>query len=336
MLLPEPTGALSAQVIDALRAPATTGSFPSGPSSYDGDCLHDADFQLALWVLYELHYRGFDDCDEEWEWHPGAFACRAVLERVFVDALRAAGPVPETSPDAPLHERIEALVEAVPGADLARFMQREATLEQYREYLKIKSVYHLKESDPQSFVLARLRGVPKVRLAELQYDEYGSGRPDRLHQTLFARTLVEAGLDDTYGVYLQHAPATTLAVNNATSLFALHRRFRGAAMGHLAAFESTSSIPCRRIAQGMRRIGLSERAAEYFDEHVEADAVHEQLALRDICGVLGDDEPELVADILFGAFVCCHLEALDGAGLVTAWREGRSALRDAADLVGAA
>jgi pyrroloquinoline quinone (PQQ) biosynthesis protein C len=333
--LPEPTGALSGQVIDALRRPAASGSFPAGPSSYEGDCLADADFQLALWVLYELHYQGFEDCDEAWEWHPGAVAHRADLESVFLAALRSV-PVPTTSPDTPTHERIEQVVEAVPGADMARYMQREATLEQYREYLKIKSVYHHKESDPQSFVLARLRGVPKVRLAELQYDEYGAGRPDRHHQTLFARTLVEAGLDDTYGVYLHHAPAPTLAVNNAMSLFGLHRRFRGAAMGHLAAFESTSSIPCRRVAQGIRRIGLSEAAADYFDEHIEADAVHEQLALRDICGTMAEEEPALVDDILFGAFVCCHLEALEGERLVGAWREGRSALRDAGDLVGAA
>ncbi len=336
MRLPEPTGPVSRQVVDALRAPAAEGSFPAPPASYDGDCLHDADFQLALWTLYELHYQGFEDADDAWEWHPGVLGHRAALEAVFVAALRATGPVPPTNPDAPLHERLEELVEAVPGADLARFMQREATLEQYREYLKIKSVYHLKESDPHSFVLARLRGVPKVRLAELQYDEYGAGKPDRHHQTLFARTLVEAGLDDTYGSYLHHAPALTLAVNNAMSLFALHRRFRGAAMGHLAAFESTSSIPCRRVAQGIRRIGLSEAAADYFDEHIEADAVHEQLALRDICGTMAADDPGLADDILFGAFICCHLEALEGARLVGAWREGRSALRDADDLVGAA
>jgi pyrroloquinoline quinone (PQQ) biosynthesis protein C len=334
--LPEPTGALSSLVIDALKSPAAAGSFPPGPSAYDGDCLDDADFQLALWVLYELHYQGFEDCDEEWEWHPASVACLRGLETVFLDALRAAGPVPTTCPEAPMHERIESLVAAVPGADMARYMQREATLEQYREYLKIKSVYHLKESDPHSFVLARLRGVPKVRLAELQYDEYGAGKPDRHHQTLFARTLVEAGLDDTYGVYLQHAPAPTLAVNNAMSLFGLHRRLRGAAMGHLAAFESTSSIPCRRVAQGIRRIGLSEAAADYFDEHIEADAVHEQLALREICGTMAAEEPALVDDILFGAFICCHLEAREGARLVGAWREGRSALRDADDLVGAA
>jgi hypothetical protein len=51
---------------------------------------------------------------------------------------------------------------------------------------------------------------------------------------------------------------------------------------------------------------------------------------------MAKEDPALVDDILFGAFICCHLEALDGATLVSGWREGRSALRDADALVGAA
>jgi hypothetical protein len=243
--------------------------------------------------------------------------------------------VPETDPSAPLPERLEQLVEAAPSAGLSRYMQREATAAEFGEYLQAKSVYHLKESDPQSFVLARLRGLPKVRLAELQYDEYGGGRPDRLHQALFATALRTAGLDDSYGAYLHLAPATTLAVNNAMSLFALHRRHRAAAMGHLAAFESTSSIPCRRVAQGIRRVGLGEGAADYFEEHIEADAVHEQIAVREICGSLVEEDPALAQDVLFGAWVCCYLEYLDGAHLIDRWGHGESALRSA-QLEGAA
>jgi pyrroloquinoline quinone (PQQ) biosynthesis protein C len=325
--LPDPSGPLSREVLAALGGPADAGTFPVPPLTFDGDVLNDHDFQLALWVLYELHYRGFEDCDEDWEWHPEAVRYLRALEEKFLEELRGIGPMPATAEDAPVHERLEALVEAAPGAELARFMQREASPEQVEEYLKVKSVYHLKESDPHSFVLPRLSGTSKVRLMELQYDEYGAGRPDRLHQTLFARTLVSAGLDDTYGAYLDLAPATTLAVNNAMSLFTLHRRHRGAAMGHLAAFESTSSIPCRRVAQGLRRIGLPDAAADYFDEHVEADAVHEQIALREICGEIAEDDPRLVEDILFGAWICLYLEFLDGSHLLEAWSSGGSALR---------
>ena len=28
------------------------------------------DTQLALWTIYELSYRGFDDVDDRLEWHP--------------------------------------------------------------------------------------------------------------------------------------------------------------------------------------------------------------------------------------------------------------------------
>ncbi|CAA9366577.1 MAG: hypothetical protein AVDCRST_MAG36-3136 [uncultured Nocardioidaceae bacterium] len=327
MLLPDPRGPLSAEVIEALAVPAAQGSFPPPPADLPVDVLHDDDVQLALWVLYELHYEGFSGVDGAWEWDSRAVAYLARLEADFLTALQDMAPVPDTDAAAPLHERIEALTEAAPNAGVSRYMQRDATAEQFREYLVVKSVYHLKESDPQSFVLPRLRGLPKVRLAELQYDEYGGGRPDRHHQTLFAGTLRAAGLDDTYGVYLDLVPGITLAVNNAMSMFGLHRRHRGSAMGHLAAFEATSSIPCRRIAQGVRRIGFPEAAADYFDEHVEADAIHEQLAMREICGVMAEEDPSLADSILLGSWVCCYLDYLDGLELVGRWSAGESVLR---------
>jgi pyrroloquinoline quinone (PQQ) biosynthesis protein C len=189
-----------------------------------------------------------------------------------------------------------------------------------------RSIYHLKESDPHAFGIPRLDGAPKVALAELQYDEFGGGRPDRLHSTLFARALEGAGLDPAYGAYVDVVPAPTLAVNNVMSLFALHRRLRGALMGHLAAFESTSSLPCKRYSGGAARLGFDARVTDYFDEHVEADAVHEQLATRDICQQLVDQEPDLHRDVLVGAAACLNLEARSGQLMLDAWEQGGSAL----------
>ncbi len=81
----------------------------------------------------------------------------------------------------------------------------------------------------------------------------------------------------------------------------LNHRLRGAALGHLCAFESTSSVPCRRIAAGIERVGLPEATAAYFHEHVEADAAHEQIVLRDICGNFVESEPDPTRR---GAFRC--------------------------------
>ena len=92
-------------------------------------------------------------------------------------------------------------------------------------------------------------------------------------------------------------------------------------MGHLAAFESTSSMPSRRMAQGLDRLGFPAEMVGYYTEHVEADAVHEQVALRDVCVALLRVEPALEPDVWFGAWACLDLEdrvarrVLDGWGV---------------------
>jgi len=113
-----------------------------------------------------------------------------------------------------------------------------------------------------------------------------------------------------------------LEQNNAMSLFGLHRRLRGAALGHLAAFEATSSLPSRRMAQGLERLGFPDEIIAYYTEHVEADAVHEQLAVRTICGGLLAEEPELEADVWFGAFTCLDLEDRFARSMLERWDAG--------------
>jgi hypothetical protein len=115
---------------------------------------------------------------------------------------------------------------------------------------------------------------------------------------------------------------------NLMSLCGLHRRLRGALVGHLALFEMSSSIPNRRYARGLRRLGFdSEAATAFFDEHVEADAVHENLAAVDLAGGLARQEPELAGQILWGARAMLALDDRWARHLMGAWEAGRSSLR---------
>ena len=328
MQLPRPRGPVSERVFAEMVTPDPK-AVSLEPFSLADDVLADDDAQISLWALYELSFRGFDDVDPDHEWSPGLLTTRRVLEEAFEAALRdlTEDAVERASQEhGRTAEQVLAVIEDVDDPRLARYLQREATEEQYREFLAHRSIYHLKESDPHAFAIPRLDGAPKVALAELQYDEFGGGRPDRLHSALFARALEGAGLDPAYGAYVDAVPAPTLAVNNAMSLFALHRGRRGALMGHLAAFESTSSLPCRRYSAGAERLGFDSRVTDYFEEHVEADAVHEQLATRSICQRLVDQEPDLHRDVLVGAAACLRLEALSGQWMIDAWRQGASAL----------
>ena len=330
MRLPRPRGPLSALTATSLLSAVgmSTDRFTDQLDRLAPSCdvLADEDFQLSLWMLYELHYRGFDDVDPDLEWEPRILACRRLLERRFEQELRfrteASVRKARLQDGAELADQLGWLVEHMEGPRLAPYIQREATREQLLEFLAVRSVHHLKESDPHSFVLPRLDGGAKVALAELQYDEYGAGRVSRLHQRLYGDALEAAGLDRTYGAYVEHAPGSTLAQNNVMSLLCLHQRNRGAALGHLAAFESTSSAPCRKIVAGIERLGFPDAVAAYFVEHVEADAVHEQLAVRDLCGRLVAAEPSLHDDVLFGAACCLYLDALAATHLLDGWRAG--------------
>jgi hypothetical protein len=336
MKRPCPRGPLSSALLDVLgTAPAGAAGLPAlaeaagSALALTEDIFHDEDVQLALFCLYELHYTGFDGVDDGWEWHPDLIAVRAGLERRYEAELRRRVRVPEL-PE-PTAKAVAGVLFALTGDDdgpsVSRFVAASATREQLHEFLVHRSIYQLKEADPHSWAIPRLTGRAKAALVEIQADEYGGGRVHRMHSALFARTLRGVGLDDSYGAYVEHIPAITLAALNMMSLFGLNRRLRGALTGHLAAFEMTSSIPNRFYARGVRRLGYGDDVALYFDEHVEADAVHEQIAGRDLAGGLAETSPELVADIVFGTAACLAVDAMVGEHQLAAWQAGASSLR---------
>jgi hypothetical protein len=311
MLIPQARGALSSALFEAMRTGAD--DLPAGLTAESDD-----DAQIALWALYELHYRGFEEVSDDLEWHPGLLGLRRDLERDFEARLRESCDVevPDGAFDA---EAFFEMVAADDGPSTAAYVHRHAGREQVLELLRQRSIYHLKESDPTAWVVPRLPVETKAALMELQYDEYGCGDPNRLHAHLFASGLEASGLDAAYGAYVDEVPVEVLEQNNAMSLFGLHRRHRAAALGHLAAFEATSSIPSRRMAQGLARLGFAQELVGYYEEHIAADAVHEQLAVRTICGSLLRQEPDLLPDVYFGAFTCLDLEARFARRLLSSW-----------------
>ena len=305
------------------------------PERIRDEVLGDDDLQMALYLCYELHYAQLDGVDERLEWSPQVLSFRAALEERFEAALRElvdAGRRDEPDPDVravtSVGTELQRLVREDDGPPLSRYFETSATVEQMLEHVVHRSAYQLKEADPHSWAIPRLTGSVKAALIEIQADEYGGGRVDRMHSTLFADTMRGLGLDDRYGAYLDRLPGVTLATVNLVSWLGLHRRLRAALTGHLAVFEMTSSVPNRRYANGLRRAGFGPDVTGFYDEHVEADAVHETIAAWDLADGLAVSNPELAADVLFGARALLALEARWGTHLLQAWgREESSLLR---------
>jgi hypothetical protein len=331
MLLPAPRGPLTTGLIRALRGDDPRLLPEPAPVP---DPVADDDLQLALWICFELHYRGFTDVAEHWEWQPELIAFRGALEAQLLDALRREVSVP--AGDGPVAERLRDLVDVDDSPQLSRQLQQRAGREQFAEFAVHRSIYQLKEADPHTWAIPRLAGRAKSALVEIQVDEYGDGEPARMHSELYRRLLRGLRLDDTYGAYVDAVPGITLAIGNVMSLFGLRRALRGALVGHLAAYEMTSSEPCRRYAKGLRRLGADDPTCAFFDVHVTADALHEQLAAHDLCGGLAEAEPDLTEDIVFGAAACLYVDNRFAEHVLDRWHNGRSSLRSKSDVAPAA
>lgn len=324
--LPPARGPWSGELFSALRERDPGEELEIHELAVPEDPIEDDDLQLALYVCYELHYSGVREVDERWEWSPALLRFRAAAEALFDQAVDALVPEPAGEALLDVGSELQRVVATAPGPPLSRHLEVRGTDAQIREHVIHRSAYQLKEADPHSWAIPRLNGLPKAALLEIQFDEYGGTRPERMHSTLFAKTMAGLGLDPSNGAYLEALPGVTLATVNLLSGFGLHRRRRGALVGHLAIFEMTSSIPNRRYGNALRRLGFGPEVTDFYDEHVEADAVHESIAAWDLAGGLARSEPALAADILRGAAALLALEERWARHLLSCWAAGRSSL----------
>lgn len=104
-------------------------------------------------------------------------------------------------------------------------------------------------------------------------------------------------LDAAHGAYVSRLPATSLAAVNTATMFGLHRRDRGALAGHLAFSHLRSPSLGAAVGPG-----------------------------RELVASLLATEPELAADVVFGARAGASLARLVAEEVFGAWSAGTSSL----------
>jgi hypothetical protein len=329
--LPAARGPLTDRLFEAWQGGGDPGS-PDHLVDEVDDPVTDEDLQLALYCCHELSYRGFAEVRDTVEALGSTDRWRRALNRRVEVHLRAVTADERRDPRTYLTD----LAADRTGPSLSTFLLGARRREWFEEFLIHRSAYQLKEADPHSWAIPRLSGVPKAALVEIQADEYGQGVPGASHAELFADTLRAAGLDATYGAYLERLPAVTLATTNLISLLGSERRLTPALVGHLALFEMTSVDPMSRYAHLCDLLDLGADARRFYDVHVEADVHHGALALDKLVGGLVEQDASTASEITFGAAALSHVEGAFAGHLKACWRQGRSALRSADTSVGAA
>lgn len=324
--LPPARGPLSAAVINHLAQKRGLPD-PDRLLACVLEPLTDDDLHLALWCCYEMHHHGFEGVDDALEWDPDLLAFRSRLERAFETALRAEVHAETLPLDPAIALRI---ISEWASPPLAATIESSGTIAQLREFAIHRSAYQLKEADAHTFALPRLRGPGRAAMIEIQADEYGSGRRGEAHSELFADAMCELGLSSEFGHFVDRLPGATLATDNLVEMFALHRRLRGALIGHLALFEITSVTPMSHYLSAARRLGGLPAVERFYEVHVEADAHHGHIAMAQMVAGFVADEPHLAAEMVFGAAALSRVESRFARHLLTSWNEDRSSLLEPA------
>lgn len=329
---------LDIEVPSGIQLPPSRGPWSDAViASLRGDQLvtprTDADLEdlhLALYLAYLPRLRQVRGAPVEVEWDPDLLDLTGRLEAQAATDLAETMGVQEhqDQPDEPIAHRLKKLVGAWDAASppLSTYLEQTADRAGFCDFLVHRSTYHLIEADPHSFALPRLVGRAKAAMVEIQADEYGAGRPDLMHQQLFADMMRSVGLQPDLSDSLAQVPGTTLAVTNTMMRFATHRSTSAETIGHLCALEMTSTEPNARYARGLRRVFGPSADSAFFEIHVTADAAHEQVAMSDMAGGAVADDPSLAEPILAGAKACLAIEARASGAILDALEAGRSAL----------
>ena len=191
----------------AAPCPPRRSRRPSG-SLASGTCaLTDEDLQLSLAVCYELHYRGFDGVSEDWEWEPALLAAARRPRAAAPRRAARTSSAPCRRPRSRSTGSWPTLIAADDGPSLSSYMAKQGTLEQWREYLTLRSVYHLQGGRP-----AHVRhpppvaGGPRRRWSRSRPTSTAAAARERMHSELFAGLMRDLGLDAAYGAPVERGP----------------------------------------------------------------------------------------------------------------------------------
>jgi Iron-containing redox enzyme len=333
--LPQARGPVSAALLDALRRRPWEARLGDALwwNGAIADAAADDDLQLALFCVYELHYRGLDGVAEDWEWQPDLLRVRHEWEQVLLAGLESEVGAPHSLQQRSREATVARLVETAKRereSSLAEYVMREARADQLRELLIHRSVAELRAGDLYAWALPRLSGSAKAALVGLEASTYGMGRLPLMRAELFRSLMTSWQLDPDYGHHVDRVPGVALLATNLLTLFGLHRRWRGALLGHLAATEVSGWLPSARLAHGHRRLGGSEAGSRFFDEQLGGGTNRERLATTGLVGGLLAQHPALSGDVVFGARCAVLLEDLLAAHVLPRWHRGSSSLRPAA------
>jgi hypothetical protein len=213
----------------------------------------------------------------------------------------------------------------LPSTGMGEFYRDRATLGQMKEIVAQRSLFFLKEPDPWAMVIPSLRGEAKAGLLDVLLDEYGWGRHDHMHSTVYETLMDRLGLDTGFDAYLERTAWQFLAVLNYQWMLARHRRLCRRMYGYIYLVEADSPDSMRDYLAAWDRLGIEDEGVrKFYDLHVTADEGHQQVALEEMIMPVVRAEPGAAVDIARGVLEGRVLHHGFSSHLAASFAAGRS------------
>ncbi|MEO6205918.1 MAG: iron-containing redox enzyme family protein [Mycobacteriales bacterium] len=231
---------------------------------------------LALHAIYDLHLAPLEQVGDRarFQHRPDVSGLKATLEQAWLAEL-------ETD-DTDLSEHDLHRPDGVRDAlrDLASrdrlpasydWLAREATWEQLVQFLALEGGPDGGFDDLVALCQVGLAGSAKLELAQNYWDEMGNGDAAAVHTVLHQDLARAAGLPV---IPREELPVEALERGALNGLLATNRWLQPELVGALGMTELQAGPRCRRVLQGLERLGAPLATVPFYDEHARVDPRH--------------------------------------------------------------
>jgi len=180
------------------------------------------------------------------------------------------------------------------------FITKEATRENLKYFFAQETTLDPKFDDCLALMQLGTAGVTKLEIAHNYWDEMGNGKPQEVHTTLFAHVMDELEITPDYVA----ATLSTLSKSsgNLSAGVCFEREHFYKAIGYFGVSEYLAPSRFKKILQGFKRLGFSDRANVYHDLHISVDTGHAQGWFNNVVAPLVDESSAAAHEIARGAF----------------------------------
>ncbi len=158
------------------------------------------------------------------------------------------------------------------GDVLFDWLANDATLDEMRWFLTQEAAGEAGFDDLVALTQVKLPPRPKLELARNYWDEMGRGNIKGMHGLLLDALVETLDIAPT----IETTAWESLALANMMLGLATSRRYAYHSVGALGVVELTAPGRVAKVAQGLRRLGLSDRERRYFDLHAVLDVKHSE------------------------------------------------------------